>query len=119
VRRSPPTSPSRGRSVWGDLHAIRLDDIREIVYNTVGIATTTTPDEYGDYDERAMTSSDVRKTVNQKRRKVTPQLLKKVAEIHRAAPEGRKVAAVKAAFRVHERTALRYIAAAKDERFIS
>ncbi|BBY47647.1 hypothetical protein MARA_11150 [Mycolicibacterium arabiense] len=96
-----------------DLHAIRLDDIREIVYLTIGIGTFSSNGE--DYE---MQPRDARKVVAGVRRKVTPALLKRVAEIHRAAPEGRRVAAVKAAFDVHERTALRYIKQAREARYL-
>lgn len=98
-----------------DLHAIRLDDIREIVYEAIGIGA------FGpDGDEYSMTSAEARKEANRatSRRTVTDERLKRVAEIHRAAPEGRRVAAVRAAFHVSERTALRYIAKAKEERYL-
>jgi hypothetical protein len=49
------------------------------------------------------------------RRKITPKFLSRVAEIHQAAPEGGRLAAVKVAFMVNERQALRYIAAARKE----
>lgn len=98
-----------------DLHAIRLDDIREIVYTAIGIGAFTP-----DGEEYSMTSAEARKAVNRatSRRTMTNERLRHVAEIHRAAPEGRRLAAVKAAFQVSERTALRYIAKAKEEGYI-
>jgi hypothetical protein len=54
-------------------------------------------------------------TVKASRRKITPEFLSRVAEIHRAAPEGGRLAAVKVAFMVNERQALRYIAAARKK----
>jgi hypothetical protein len=98
-----------------DLHNIRLDDVREIVYSAIGIGTFTP-----DGEEYEMAPVEARKAVNRAatRRKITTELVRKVAEIHRAAPEGRRIAAVEAAFGVHERTALRYIAEAKQKGFI-
>jgi hypothetical protein len=98
-----------------DLQAIKLDDIREIVYSTIGIGTFAGDEEY------VMTPSDSRKEVNRaaSRRKMTPEFLARVGEIHRRAPEGRRLAAVIAAFDVHERSALRYIAKARDEGYIN
>ncbi|MGE2728964.1 hypothetical protein ACQI4F_05780 [Mycolicibacterium vaccae] len=98
-----------------DLHAIRLDDIREIVYTAIGIDVATS-----DGDEYQLTPAETRKTVNRatSRRTMTNELLKRVAEIHRKAPEGRRTEAVRAAFNVHERTALRYIAKAKDKGYL-
>jgi hypothetical protein len=98
-----------------DLQAIRLDDIREIVYDAVGIGVF---DPVG--EEYSLTSAQARKAVNRATspRTVTSERLKRVAEIHRATPEGRRIAAVQAAFRVSERTALRYIAKAKEEGYL-
>jgi hypothetical protein len=53
-----------------------------------------------------------------KRRKVTLELLEKVAVVHQDAPEGARIDAVRGAFTVSTRTALRYIAAAKAKGLI-
>ncbi|OBB56753.1 hypothetical protein A5757_01435 [Mycobacterium sp. 852013-51886_SCH5428379] len=98
-----------------DLHAIRLDDIRETVYSAIGIAAFTP-----DGEEYEMSPAEARKAANRaaSRRTVTDERIKRVAEIHRGAPEGRRTAAVAAAFQVHERTALRYIAKAREEGYL-
>ncbi|BBY89303.1 Uncharacterised protein [Mycolicibacterium tokaiense] len=98
-----------------DLHAIRLDDVREIVYEAVGIGVSNS-----DGDEFELTPAETRKAVNHaaSRRTMTDERLRRVADIHRKAPEGRRTAAVRAAFNVHERTAPRYIAKAKDEGYL-
>ncbi len=43
------------------------------------------------------------------RRRITPEFLRRVKDVHRSAPEGRNLAAVKEEFNVEERQALRYI----------
>jgi hypothetical protein len=52
------------------------------------------------------------------RRKLTPEFLGKVADIHTTAPDGGRIDAVKAAFNVEERQALRYIAQARKRGLI-
>jgi hypothetical protein len=52
------------------------------------------------------------------RRKVTPEFLTRVAEIYSAAAAGGRIEAIRAAFDVSERQALRYIAVAKEKGLI-
>ncbi|MEE6175631.1 hypothetical protein [Mycobacterium sp. 050134] len=98
-----------------DLLAIKLDRIRDEVYAFAGVAGFT-PDGTDDYEQ---TGSDAVRAVRRiTRRKITPDFLCDVAEVHRAAPEGSRLAAVQAAFHVYERQALRYIAKARKEGLI-
>lgn len=98
-----------------DLTAIPLDDIRDQVYAFAGIGAFTP-----DGEEYSLGGAAARKAVNRaaSRRKITPEFLGRVAEIHQATPEGGRLAAVIAAFGVSERHALRYIKQAKREGFI-
>lgn len=104
-----------------DLAAIKLDDIRDDVYLVAGIGAFIPNGEfhYGDCDYE-LNQSTARKVLARagSQRKMTPELLAKVAEIHNNAPKGTKTSAVVAAFRVNERTAFRYIAKAKQEGLI-
>jgi hypothetical protein len=99
-----------------DLTAIRLDQIRDEVYAVAGIGAFTP-----DGDEYEHTGADARKALNRvtSRRKLTPEFLTRVAEIYQAAPDGRRIEAVRAAFGIEERQALRYIARAKSERNVN
>lgn len=104
-----------------DLRAFKLDELRDDVYGYIGVLVCdpAAPDEWvlrvgpGSLREN-------RKHVEQAatRRKVTPELLEKVAKVYTTAQEGQRLEAVKAAFQVKERQALRYIAKAKEERLI-
>ncbi len=53
-----------------------------------------------------------------KRRTITPELLRRVAEIHRSTPEGERIMAVREEFGGSESKAKRYIKAARDEGLI-
>ncbi|RAV00669.1 hypothetical protein DQP58_00060 [Mycobacterium colombiense] len=98
-----------------DLAAIKLDQIRHEVYSVAGVGGFT-----ADGDDYELTGADARKAVDRatSRRRLTPDLLRKVAETHQSAPAGERVAAVRGAFQVKERQALRYIAAAREKGFI-
>ena len=127
-----------------DLTAIRLDQIRNEVYAVVGVGwfTFVPAGSEDNYDEdnyeshssqitvvrpgvwefdHELTGEDAIKAVKRattRRHKITPEFLSRVAEIHQGASEGGRLAAVKAAFVVNERQALRYIAAARKEGLI-
>jgi hypothetical protein len=103
-----------------DLNAIKLDDLRDNVYGLVGVFTRN-PDGGGWVRQLGPASfRRDRKRVESvtRRRKVTPELLSQVAEVHQAAPERGRLEAVKAAFCVSERQALRYIGEAKQRGLI-
>jgi hypothetical protein len=99
-----------------DLRAIKLDELRDDVFAYVGVFV---PNPEGGWVLRVGRGSyhRDRKHVEQaaRRRKVTPELLDKVAAVHEAAPEGERIDAVRAAFGVQTRQALRYIAMAKGK----
>lgn len=98
-----------------DLAAIKLDQIRDEVYAVAGVGAFT-PSGTDDYE---LTGSDARKAVRRTTRtKITPEFLRRVTEVHQGAPDGGRLAAVKAAFNVDERQALRYIAKARKEGLI-
>ena len=99
-----------------DLAAIRLDQIRDEVYAVAGVGAFTP-----DGDDYELSDAQARTTLNRvtSRRKLTPEFLSRVAEIHQAAPEGGRIEAVKAAFGKEERQAQRYIAQARAKGFIS
>jgi hypothetical protein len=118
-----------------DLTAIKLDQIRNEVYAVAGVgafvpyadlspaqrgAFVPDVDDYGatDYELTAEEAVKAVKRATTTRRKITPEFLSRVAEIHQAVPEGERVAAVKAAFMVDDRQALRYIAAARKKGLI-
>lgn len=65
-----------------------------------------------DADYRAKERS-VRSARRAVRRKLTPERMAKVAEVYRTA-EGNKLAAIQAEFEVSERTAARYVTAARE-----
>ncbi|MCV7090031.1 hypothetical protein [Mycobacterium interjectum] len=92
-----------------------LDAVRNDMYGYVGVFTREPGGGLVSKLGRA-SRERTRGQVEQaaKRRKVTPELLKKVASVHRAAGPGARIDAVRGAFTVSTRTALRYIAAAKE-----
>jgi hypothetical protein len=98
-----------------DLSAIKLDNLREDVFAHVGVLV---PNPDGGLVRRFGPGSfhRDRKRIEHatRRRKVTPELLSRVAEIHNGAPAGGRLEAVRAAFNVSERQALRYMALAKQ-----
>ena len=99
-----------------DLRAVKLDELRDDVFAFVGVFV---PNPEGGWVLRVGRGSyhRDRKHVEQaaRRRKVTPELLEKVAAVHQAAPEGERIDAVRAAFGVQTRQALRYISQAKGK----
>ena len=103
-----------------DLNAIKLDDLRDSIYAFAGVFVPN-PDGGGLVHRLGPASfRQDRKRVEAvtRRRKVTPEFLSQVAEVHQAAPERGRLEAVKAAFRVSERQALRYIGQAKQRGLI-
>ncbi|BBZ74138.1 DUF6214 family protein [Mycobacterium paraseoulense] len=98
-----------------DLVAIKLDQLRDEAFLVVGMII---PDTEGGHDAIHRVA---RKTLDRmtSRRKITPEFLARVAEIHRAAPEGGRLAAVTAAFGASERQAWRYIAQAREAGLIN
>jgi hypothetical protein len=90
-----------------DLNALRLEDLRDDVYAAAGVFELN-PD--GGFVHRIGRSREDRKRVEQvtRRRKVTQEFLGQVAEVYNSAPVGGKLAAIRAAFNVSERQALRY-----------
>jgi hypothetical protein len=95
-----------------DLNAVKLDDLRDDVYGAAGVFV---PNADGGFIRKLGRFHDDRKRVEQatQRRKVTPEFLGRVAEIHNGAAIGGRLEAVRAAFNVSERQALRYIGEAK------
>jgi hypothetical protein len=105
-----------------DLTATKLDDIRADVYAVAGINASIPKGEWHHgYSHYQLDASNTRKVLRKagSRRKITPELLAKVAEIHNNAPKGTRTSAVVAAFDVDPRTAFRYIARSKQEGLIS
>lgn len=97
-----------------DLAAMKLDDLRDALYAFAGVFIRN-PD--GGWVRKLGPASfkQDRKGVQNvtRRRTVTSELLSQVAEVYQAAPERGRTAAVKAAFCVSQRQALRYISEAK------
>jgi hypothetical protein len=103
-----------------DLKAIQLDNLRAEVYARAGVFTPN-PDSPGGWIHRSGSREQYRKTVEravQRRRKITPEFLSRVAELHNGAPAGSRLDTVCAAFEVTERQALRYIRQARDKGLI-
>lgn len=98
-----------------DLTAIKLDHIRAEVYAVAGVGAFDSRGE--DHD---LTPAEARKAVDKasSRRKLDRDFLADVAEVHQAASEGGRTDAVMAAFRIDERKAYRWIAAARKEGLI-
>jgi hypothetical protein len=99
------------------LTEIKLDNLRDDAYAAAGVFVRN-PDG-GGYARKFGPGRfrEDRKRVERatERRKVTPEFLSRVAEIHNNAPHGGRLEAVRAAFTPtpSERTALRWIAAAR------
>jgi hypothetical protein len=110
--------PETGEPVRArDLAAIRLDDLREDVYAAAGVFEGG-PKLWAYVHGRDSLRRDRRKVREAaKRRKITPEFLRQVAETH-AAASGAKVVAVADSFGVDKRTAHRYIAAARAKGLI-
>ena len=123
--RVPVCASLRLESVGGiyvrpkDLSAIKLDDLRDDVYAAAGVFEPN-PDG-GFIHKRGPTSFHRdRKRVEQvtRRRKVTPEFLSQVAEVYNGAPVGGRIAAIRTAFVVSERQALRYKKQAQEMELI-
>lgn len=98
-----------------DLAAIRLDDIRADVYGLTGVTKAAD----GRFVHRMNFDRDSKRVDQIKtRRKLTPEFLAEVATVVREAPEGGRIDAVRAAFGVSLRQALRYMAQAKKHGLI-
>ena len=111
-------SPEGGSVIRAkDLNALRLDDLRDDVYAAAGVVL---PNPDGGFVHRLGRFREDRKRVEQvtRRRKVTPEFLSQVAEVYNGAPVGGRLEAIRAAFVVSERQALRYIAQAKQGELI-
>jgi hypothetical protein len=106
-----------------DLKVVKLDNLRDDIYAYTGVFVRNPAGDEHEYMRKLGWTAfqQDRKRVERAttRRKITPELLSKVAEIHKAAPEGGRLEAVRAAFGVHERTALRYIAQARQKGLIN
>jgi hypothetical protein len=105
-----------------DLNSIRIDNLRDDLYAYTGVFVRNPDGDDHEYVRRLGWSSfqQDRKLIERvpQRRKITPELLRRVAEIHKAAPDGGRLVAIKAAFKVKERQALRYIDQARREGLI-
>jgi hypothetical protein len=112
---SPGGNPIRAT----DLDAIKLDDLRDDVYGAAGVFV---PNPDGGYVRKIGPTSFQRdrKRVEQvtRRRKVTPEFLSQVAEVYNGAPVGGRIAAIRTAFVVSERQALRYKKQAEEMELI-
>jgi hypothetical protein len=108
-----------------DLRVIKLDELARDLYSYIGVFR---PNPTGSEWVRVVGPASIernRETIEQaKRRKITPEFLQRVAEVHQSAPAGERLYAVKAAFPasdgspLSERQALRYIAQARREGLI-
>ncbi|MGA5543516.1 hypothetical protein ACPCIR_16805 [Mycobacterium sp. NPDC051198] len=100
-----------------DLTDVRLDNIRDDAFAVVGLWHGEGSAKVHTWGRSSFATD--RKSVEavSKRRKLTPELLQRIAEIHRSVPTAR-VDAVMAAFGVSERQAKRYIAAAREKGMI-
>jgi hypothetical protein len=102
-----------------DLKAVKLDDLRAVVYACTGVFV---PNPEGGWMRQlgALSYRQDRKRVERaaQRRKVTPEFLQQVAELHNATAVDERIEAVCDAFDVSERTAFRYIAQAKERGLI-
>jgi hypothetical protein len=104
-----------------DLTAIKLDNLRDDVYAAAGVFL---PNPEGGFVHKIGQSAfrEDRKRVERatQRRRMTPEFLSRVAEIHNSALPGGRLEAVRTAFTPtpSERTALRYIAEARKANLI-
>jgi hypothetical protein len=102
-----------------DLADIRLDELREDAFATAGVFERNPAGGWIHKLSAESFGRDRRKVQGAaRRRKITPELLQRVAQTH-AAAEGARVAAVADEFGVTMRTAHRYIAAARAADFIA
>jgi hypothetical protein len=116
-------TPIRGQ----DLRSFKLDGLRADVYSYAGVFVlaeegdlTFHPKSRGKWVLTVGYGIKERQHVEQatRRRRMTPELLSKVAKIHKSAPEGSSMDAIAAAFGVSERQAWRYIAQARENGLI-
>lgn len=98
-----------------DLVAINLDQLREDAFAVTGVLM---PDSEGGHE---LTHQSARPTLDRaaSRRKLTPDRLEKIAQVYNDAPAGARTAAVRAAFTVSERQALRYTKLAREKGLIN
>jgi len=108
-----------------DLKEIHLEKLRDDVYAYVGVwrpNPNAPKGRRGWVHERGGDSYQRdRKAVEravQRRRRITPEFLNRVAELHNNARPGGRLDTVKAAFNVEERQALRYIRLARERGLI-
>jgi hypothetical protein len=113
------SSGSEGHVRAKDLDAVNLDGLRDDVYGAAGVFVAN-PD--GGYVRKVGLTSfqrdrnRVRRATG--RRTVTPEFLRQVADVHNSTAHGGRIEAIRDAFSVSERTALRYVAQAKQEGLI-
>lgn len=98
-----------------DLMAIKLDHLCHEAFAVAGVFEPTIDGEMvGELTPRL-----VRKVIDSsRRRKITPEFLKRIAKVHNSSPAGKRVEAISAAFDVSDRQAWRYIAQAREKGFI-
>jgi hypothetical protein len=105
-----------------DLKSINPVNLRDDVYAHTGVFVQNADGGDGEYVRRlgwAPFLEDRKRVENAaKRRKLTPEFLGRVANVHKAASDGGRLAAIKDAFGVDNRQALRYIAKAKEKGLI-
>ncbi|TMS50964.1 hypothetical protein E0T84_21475 [Mycobacterium sp. DBP42] len=107
---SRPGTPVRAK----DLTAVKLDNIRDDAFAAGGVYRSNPNGGYVRTWGPASFLRDRKETERAGRhRKMTPELLSQVAEVHKATPTAR-IAAVEAAFGISERQAKRYIKAARE-----
>lgn len=105
------------------LNAISLEQLRDDLFAYAGIYRPN-PDgglvaTRGDFSLHRRDRKAVENAVAQQRRKITPEFLQRVADIHNGAPAGTRIGAIKAAFGVEQRQAIRYKQAAQEAGLIS
>ena len=112
-------SSDKGGIHASDLGGIKLDNLRDDVYAYAGVFTRN-PD--GGWVRKLGLASfkQDRKRVElvTRRRTLTPDFWNQVAEVCKAAPERGRTKAVRAAFNVSQRQALRYVEEARKEGLI-
>lgn len=106
-----------------DLNALSLEKMRDDLFAYVGVfrenpdggwVHTRGSDSLFRRDRKA-----VEKAVSQSRRKMTDEFKQQIADVYNGAPAGTRIAAIKAAFGVEQRQAIRYKQAAQEARLIS
>jgi hypothetical protein len=104
-------SPLRSR----DLAAIKIDELCIEAFALTGVTKT----EDGRFVHLLNYRRDRQRVEQVKtRRTMTPDFIARVAQIHNTTPPGSRIAAIRAAFSVAERQALRYVAQARKEGLI-